>query len=106
MTTRPKKWLEQVQDAIRLKHYSYRIEQSYVAWIRRFILFDHKRHPKAMVMAEIEAVNTCPEYACVWLTFVLFFPILVFLGPGRRLVFRLRRTGALIQKCGQHSRTS
>jgi integron integrase len=54
----PKKLLDQVRDAIRLKHYSYRTEQSYVAWIRRFILFHHKRHPKEMGMVEIEAFLT------------------------------------------------
>ena len=34
---RPKKLLEQVDDAIRLMHYSPRTEESYVDWIRRFI---------------------------------------------------------------------
>jgi len=34
---RPKKLLEQVSDAIRLKHYSPRIEESCVHWIKRFI---------------------------------------------------------------------
>jgi len=32
---RPKKLLNQVRDAIRLKHYSYRTEQTYVQWVRR-----------------------------------------------------------------------
>ena len=31
--------LDQVRDVIRLKHYSIRTEQSYLGWIRRFILF-------------------------------------------------------------------
>ncbi len=43
-----RKLLDQVRDAVRLKHYSYRTEQSYVAWIRRYILFHNKRHPKDM----------------------------------------------------------
>lgn len=55
MELRPKKLLDQVRDAIRLKHYSYRTEQSYVAWIRRYILFHNKQHPKDMGVAEIEA---------------------------------------------------
>lgn len=55
MEPRPKKLLDQVRDAIRLKHYSYRTEQSYVAWIRRYILFHHKQHPNQMGVAEIEA---------------------------------------------------
>ncbi|PZO42850.1 MAG: integrase [Shackletoniella antarctica] len=46
--SRPKKLLDQVRDAIRLKHYSYRTEQTYVQWVRRYILFHDKRHPKDM----------------------------------------------------------
>jgi integrase len=55
---RPKKLLEQVRDAIRLKHYSYRTEESYVDWIRRYILFHNKQHPKEMGVEEIEAFLT------------------------------------------------
>jgi len=55
---RPRKLLDQVQDVIRLKHYSYRTEETYVHWIRRFILFHSKRHPKDMGVAEIEAFLT------------------------------------------------
>ena len=48
-----KKLLEQVSDAIRLKHYSYRTEQTYKDWIKRYILFHNKRHPKDMSVTEI-----------------------------------------------------
>lgn len=58
MNPKPKKLLDQVRDAIRLKHYSYRTEQSYVGWIRRFILFHNKRHPQEMGIAEVEAFLT------------------------------------------------
>ncbi|MBF2005814.1 MAG: integron integrase [Chlorogloeopsis fritschii C42_A2020_084] len=58
MEQRPKKLMEQVQDAIRLKHYSYKTEKSYVGWIRRYIFFHDKRHPKDMGSAEIEAFLT------------------------------------------------
>jgi len=58
MEPRPKKLLDQVRDAIRLKHYSYKTEQTYVGWIRRYILFHNKRHPKEMGAAEIEAFLT------------------------------------------------
>jgi len=51
----PKKLLDQVREAIRIKHYSYRTEESYVYRIRRFILFQDKRHPRDMGNAEIEA---------------------------------------------------
>jgi len=55
---RPKKLLDQVRDAIRRKHYSIRTEQAYVSWIRRFILFHNKRHPRDMGAPEIEAFLT------------------------------------------------
>lgn len=55
---RPKKLLEQVRDVIRLKHYSYRTEQTYVQWIRRYILFHNKRHPSEMGVPEIETFLT------------------------------------------------
>jgi integron integrase len=58
MESRPKKLLDQVRDAIRLKHYSYRTEQTYVGWIRRYILFHDKRHPKDMGAPEVEAFLT------------------------------------------------
>jgi hypothetical protein len=46
------KLLDQVRDKIRLKHYSIRTEEAYVDWIKRFILFQRKRHPKDMGAAE------------------------------------------------------
>lgn len=49
------KLLEQVRDRIRAKHYSFRTEESYVGWIRRFILFHHKTHPSQMGAKEVEA---------------------------------------------------
>ncbi|NER00067.1 MAG: integron integrase [Cyanothece sp. SIO2G6] len=55
---RPRKLLDQVRDVIRLKHYSYRTEQTYVQWIYRYIMFHNKRHPKEMGVAEIEAFLT------------------------------------------------
>jgi integron integrase len=45
--------LEQVRNAIRVRHYSIRTEQSYVNSIRRFILYHNKRHPKDMGINEI-----------------------------------------------------
>ena len=58
METRPRKLLDQVRDQIRIKHYSYRTEQTYVYWIRRYILFHDKRHPAEMGGAELEAFLT------------------------------------------------
>jgi site-specific recombinase XerD len=48
-----RKLLDQVSDAIRTRHYSYRTEEAYVGWIKRFIFFHHKRHPAEMGKAEI-----------------------------------------------------
>jgi integron integrase len=45
--------LDEVRDVIRRKHFSIRTEQSYVDWIRRFILFHNKRHPREMAEAEV-----------------------------------------------------
>jgi len=55
---RPKKLLDQVRDAIRLKHYSYRTEQAYVGWIKRYIHFHNVRHPSEMGAPEVEAFLT------------------------------------------------
>jgi integron integrase len=54
----PPKLLDQVRDKIKVKHYSIRTETQYVQWIRRFILFHGKRHPKEMGAAEAEAFLT------------------------------------------------
>jgi len=53
---RPKKLLDQVHDALRLKHYSIRTEQAYVAWIKRYIFFHDKRHPAEMGAPEMAVV--------------------------------------------------
>ena len=53
-----KRLLESVRDAIRSRHYSLRTEQSYIHWIRRFILFHEKRHPENMGEKEISRFLT------------------------------------------------
>ena len=55
MEPEPRKLLDQVWDALRIKHYSIRTEQAYVNWIKRFIFFHHKRHPRDMGVPEVEA---------------------------------------------------
>lgn len=55
---RPKKLLDQVRDTIQLKHYSSRTCESYIHWIKRYIFFHNKRHPKDMGVPEIEAFLT------------------------------------------------
>ena len=44
--------LDQVRDAVRRRHYSYRTERTYLHWVRRYILFHGKRHPADMGEAE------------------------------------------------------
>lgn len=46
--------LERVHRILRAKHYSGRTEDSYLSWIKRFILFHNKRHPKDMGTPEIQ----------------------------------------------------
>ncbi len=49
-----RKLLDQVAEVMRYHHYSKRSEESYVRWIRQFILFNDKRHPSEMGKPEIE----------------------------------------------------
>jgi integron integrase len=48
-----KKLLEQYRDALRLKQYSPRTEKTYTLWVRSYILFHNKRHPREMGFPEI-----------------------------------------------------
>ena len=49
----PPKLLEQARTAIRTRHYSLRTEETYLSWIKRFILFHGKRHPRDMGVQEV-----------------------------------------------------
>ena len=55
---RPKMLLEQVRDVLRLNHYAIRTEEAYVNWIKRFVLFHGKRHPREMGATEVEEFLT------------------------------------------------
>src|SRR5712692_7146579 len=50
----PPRLLEQVCEAIRTRHYSLRTEETYLRWIKRFILFHGKRHPREMGGQEVQ----------------------------------------------------
>lgn len=52
----PPKLLDQVRDGIRVKHYSIRTETQYLQWVRRFILFHGKRHPKIPKVPGVECL--------------------------------------------------
>src|SRR5689334_12887101 len=47
--------LDQVREALRIRHYSYRTEQQNVGWIRRFIRHHGLRHPLQMGGPEVES---------------------------------------------------
>lgn len=49
-----KKLLDQYRDTLRIKHYSPRTEDTYITWVKNYILFHNKRHPKEMGVPEIE----------------------------------------------------
>jgi len=55
MSYKQPRLLDRVREAIRVRHYSYRTEQQYVAWIRRYILFHQRRHPSELGGAEVES---------------------------------------------------
>jgi len=50
--------LDQVRDRLRVLHYSYRTEQAYIDWIKRYVLFHGKRHPSEMGAPHVEAFLT------------------------------------------------
>lgn len=47
------KLLDQVRNAIRTRHLSFRTEQAYSIWIRSFIIFHNKRHPSEMDESDV-----------------------------------------------------
>lgn len=55
---RKPKLLDQVCEALIAHHYSTKTGESYVTWIKRFIIFHNKRHPSEMAEPEINAFLT------------------------------------------------
>lgn len=51
----PPRLLDQVRQSARLRHFSHKTEKSYIHYIRAFILFHNKRHPREMGVPEIRA---------------------------------------------------
>jgi integron integrase len=49
----PPRLLDLVRQAIRARHYSCRTEKAYAAWIKRYVLFHGKRHPREMGVPEV-----------------------------------------------------
>ena len=54
----PPRLLDSLRQAIRVRHYSIRTEDTYVAWVRRLILFHDKRHPSELGAPEVAAFLT------------------------------------------------
>ena len=52
------KLLDQLQEALRSRHYSHRTEQTYCSWVKRFIYFHNIRHPQEMAEPEINGFLT------------------------------------------------
>ena len=57
-SSKGKKLLDQYRDQIRLKQYSPRTEKTYANWVREYILFHEKRHPREMGITEINQFIT------------------------------------------------
>jgi integron integrase len=53
-----KKLLDQVTEVARFRHLSLRTEAAYRNWIKRFILFHHKRHPRELDAEAVRAFLT------------------------------------------------
>ena len=53
-----KKLLNIVKDSIQFKHYSLSTERTYIHWIKQYIFFHNKKHPKDMGKEEIEKFLT------------------------------------------------
>jgi len=56
--TGPVRLLDAVRLRLRARHYSLRTEEAYVGWIRRFVVFHGKRHPRELGEPEINAFLT------------------------------------------------
>ncbi|MBQ0720030.1 MAG: integron integrase [Gammaproteobacteria bacterium] len=54
-TPKASPFLEQIRQVILCKHYSIKTEHTYLHWIKNFIYFHHKRHPKDMGADEVGA---------------------------------------------------
>jgi len=55
---KPKKLIDQLREAFRVKQSSLSTQRTYLYWTRRYVLFHNKRHPAEMGMPEIEAFLT------------------------------------------------
>lgn len=54
-TVPPLRLIDEVRRQIRVRHYSFSTERSYVYWTRAFVRFHSPRHPREMGAAQVEA---------------------------------------------------
>src|SRR3569832_2989687 len=71
--------LDQMRDRIRSKHYSLRTEHAFLGWVKRFILFNDKRHPAELSAVEVERFLSLFVVVGFVLVFLLFLVLVVFL---------------------------
>ena len=54
-TNTPNTLMQALRHRVRFRHYSLRTERAYVHWVRRFIVFNGRRHPREMGAPEVTA---------------------------------------------------
>lgn len=54
----PSPFLQSIQNEIRLRGYSYKTEKTYLNWIRQYIYFNRKQHPRELGTEEVKAFLT------------------------------------------------
>jgi integron integrase len=57
-TPSPPRLLDQIRNRLRAKHYSIRTEEAYIDWVRRYIRFHRREHPRKLGASELEAFLT------------------------------------------------
>lgn len=51
-------FIESIRSEMRLRGYSIRTDKTYLFWIKRFILFNNKRHPRELGAPEVKTFLT------------------------------------------------
>ena len=49
---------DRIVEVLRARHYSRRTEEAYLHWIRRFILFHERRHPRLLAEVDVNRFLT------------------------------------------------
>lgn len=95
----PTKFLDQFRAFIRLDGKSYATENTYVYWVRQFILFHNKKHPKELTHKHVEAylshlslrLDASPNTQKTALNAVMFLYNRFFKTPLEKLNFHYAR---------------